>query len=259
MLEPAAAGPGWAIIKGDSFKVLPLLRSDLAAMVLTDPPYDDHVHETFGHRDKRNGFRSSEAIPFAALSDVDGLVAELLRLTSGWALAFCALEQLGDYKRAAGPCYLRSGLWRKPNGIPQFTGDRPAIAAEGIACMFDRSGEMKPAWLGKGKHGIWTCDKPPSRANRHPTEKPPKLIRELIADFIGPGDGGVILDPFAGSGAVGIAALSMGYRYLGIELDEHDRFIADAAERLEAASGGPLFGGGEAMDIREFLRGGDDE
>ena len=34
-----------------------------------------------------------------------------------------------------------------------------------------------------------------------------------------PPPGGVILDPYAGSGSTGIAALSLGYRFTGVEID----------------------------------------
>ena len=51
----------------------------------------------------------------------------------------------------------------------------------------------------------------------HPTTKPIALMIELVSLFTDPGD--LILDPFAGSGTTGIAALRLGRRVILIEKD----------------------------------------
>lgn len=54
--------------------------------------------------------------------------------------------------------------------------------------------------------------------NFHPTVKPTDLMRYLIK-LVTPA-GGIVLDPFTGSGSTGKAALLDGYRFIGIELTE---------------------------------------
>ena len=56
----------------------------------------------------------------------------------------------------------------------------------------------------------------PMRQNFHPTVKPTDLMRYLIK-LVTPA-GGVVLDPFTGSGSTGKAALLDGYRFIGIEM-----------------------------------------
>jgi site-specific DNA-methyltransferase (adenine-specific) len=56
----------------------------------------------------------------------------------------------------------------------------------------------------------------PMRQNFHPTVKPTELMRYLIK-LVTPA-GGVVLDPFTGSGSTGKAALLDGYRFIGIEM-----------------------------------------
>ncbi len=51
----------------------------------------------------------------------------------------------------------------------------------------------------------------------HPTAKPVKLLRKLVRLVTPPGE--CVLDPFAGCGSVGEAALREGFGYIGIELD----------------------------------------
>lgn len=70
------------------------------------------------------------------------------------------------------------------------------------------------------------------RANIHPTVKPIDLMRWLVRLVTPPG--GVVLDPFAGSGTTLIAALAEGMRAIGFEMDEEhasiarDRIVGDA-------------------------------
>lgn len=70
--------------------------------------------------------------------------------------------------------------------------------------------------------------------NDHPTVKPLALMRYLCRLITPPG--GLILDCFAGSGTTCIAARDEGFRFLGIEEDEHNCAIARA--RLAAVDTG---------------------
>lgn len=71
--------------------------------------------------------------------------------------------------------------------------------------------------------------------NDHPTVKPLALMRYLCRLTKTP-TGGVVLDPFAGSGSTGVAAVLEGRPFVGIELDPHNAQIA--VGRLAAALGG---------------------
>lgn len=67
--------------------------------------------------------------------------------------------------------------------------------------------------------------------NPHPTVKPTELMRYLCRLVTPPG--GLIVDPFAGSGSTGKAAILEGFQFVGFELDPQYSAIANA--RLEAA------------------------
>jgi site-specific DNA-methyltransferase (adenine-specific) len=54
-----------------------------------------------------------------------------------------------------------------------------------------------------------------ARANVHPTVKPTDLMRYLCRLVTPPG--GVVLDPFMGSGSTGKAAMLEGFGFIGIE------------------------------------------
>lgn len=74
-------------------------------------------------------------------------------------------------------------------------------------------------------HGDGT---PKPRANSHPTVKPQSLMRWIVR-LVVPRDG-VVLDPFAGSGSTGIAAVLEGRQFVGIE--RQAEYIAIARARL---------------------------
>ena len=74
-------------------------------------------------------------------------------------------------------------------------------------------------------HGVGT---PKARANSHPTVKPIGLMRWIVRLVVPPG--GVVLDPFAGSGSTGIAAVLEGRQFVGIE--RQAEYIQIARARL---------------------------
>lgn len=67
--------------------------------------------------------------------------------------------------------------------------------------------------------------------NNHPTVKPTDLMRYLCRLVTPPG--GVVLDPFMGSGSTGKAAVLEGFRFIGIEKDP--AYFDIACRRIEAA------------------------
>ena len=71
-----------------------------------------------------------------------------------------------------------------------------------------------------------------AKQNFHPTVKPTQLMRYLIK-LVTP-EGGVVLDPFTGSGSTGKAALLDGYQFIGAELTEE--YLSIIEGRLRWAS-----------------------
>jgi site-specific DNA-methyltransferase (adenine-specific) len=69
--------------------------------------------------------------------------------------------------------------------------------------------------------------------NTHPTVKPTGLMRYLCRLVTPPG--GIVLDPFMGSGSTGKAAILEGFRFIGIERDAE--YLAIAEARISHASG----------------------
>lgn len=79
------------------------------------------------------------------------------------------------------------------------------------------------------------ADKLDRIGSKHPTVKPVDLMQWLCRLITPPG--GVVLDPFAGSGSTGEAAWREGFRCILVERE--DEYQTDIAERLRLANAGP--------------------
>ena len=77
--------------------------------------------------------------------------------------------------------------------------------------------------------GIWEKMSAPHQ-NHHPTVKPLDLMRHLVS--VATPVGGVVLDPFTGSGSTGIAAVLEGRQFIGVEQDAE--YLSIAAKRISA-------------------------
>jgi site-specific DNA-methyltransferase (adenine-specific) len=227
------------LLLGDCLEILPTLGPVDA--VVTDPPYDAKTH-----KGARYGFRAtSSEIPFSPIEPA-AIVPALLAVSKGWVLAFCALEAYGDYKAAAMDCWVRAGFWRRVNGVPQFTGDRPGQPGEGIAIM--HSGRTKKQWNGNGHHAFW--ESPIVSGGPHPTTKPVDLMGRLVRLFTNAGE--TVADPFMGSGTTLVACAKLGRRGIGIEIDEG--YFNIACERVRKAYAQPdLFIAPPAAPVQEPL------
>ena len=70
--------------------------------------------------------------------------------------------------------------------------------------------------------------------HQHPATFPNQLPYDFIRCFVP--QGGVVLDPFVGSGTTLVAAKNLGYRYIGIDIAPEYCAIAEKRIREECAA-----------------------
>ena len=148
-----------------------------------------------------------------------------------WRLAF-ALQDDG--------WYLRSDIvWHKPNAMPESVKDRPTRAHEYLFMFtkseryyYDYESVKEPGLNGKlrNRRSVWNINTQ-AFSEAHFATFPPQLIEPCIMASTKPGE--YVLDPFFGSGTVGIVCAERQRRYVGIEL--HPEYVAMAAKRLSTA------------------------
>jgi site-specific DNA-methyltransferase (adenine-specific) len=88
------------------------------------------------------------------------------------------------------------------------------------------------------------------RKNTHPTVKPTDLMRYLVRLVTPPG--GVVLDPFMGSGSTGRGAMFEGFRFIGIEREL--AYCEIAAGRISKVERPTEYTGGESRGATLFTR-----
>ncbi len=187
---------------------------------------DGYTSGNRGYRapDKKNPARAMDIRP----ETPDGLKPKDL-IGIPWRLAF-ALQDDG--------WYLRSDIvWNKPNAMPESVKDRPARAHEFLFMLtkseryfYDWRAAREPADGGglRNRRSVWHVNTKPF-AGAHFATFPPELIRPCIQVSTEPGD--YVLDPFFGSGTVGLVCQAENRQYVGIELNPE--YVSLAADRLQ--------------------------
>lgn len=106
----------------------------------------------------------------------------------------------------------------------------PELAQWNADLIAEYEGKRRPFVVSERKltEDIWNFPSVSAFPGKHPCEKPQSMLRHMIE--VSSRAGGLILDPFAGSGSTLIAASHTGRRAVGIEKDE--RWCEHAANRL---------------------------
>lgn len=229
----------WDVREGDALALLQQLPDGQVDAVIADPPYSSGGTTSSDRQSQTptQKYVSSDARP--AGPDFSGdnrdqrsfgywctlWLSECLRASKPGAVAavFCDWRQLptmSDAVQAAG------WVWR---GIVVY------------AKSLGRSRPSKARFRNQAEYLVWATNGPrprleevgclpgviqgdPPRKDRvHITQKPVDLLEKLVQ--IAP-PGGLILDPFAGSGTTGVAAIRQNRRFLGIEMSPEYAEIA---------------------------------
>lgn len=183
---------------------------------------DGYTRGNRGYRapDKKNPARAMSVRP----DTPDGLKPKDL-LGIPWRLAL-ALQADG--------WYLRSDIiWHKPNAMPESVKDRPTRSHEYVF-MLTKSEKYYYDYQavkenGRNRRTVWNINTAPF-SEAHFATFPPALIEPCILAATKEGD--FVLDPFFGSGTVGVVCQEYGRKFVGIELNGD--YIKIAKNRLNS-------------------------
>lgn len=239
----------WAVVPGNCLELMAALPPHAVDHVITDPPYSRHVHSKSraGTRALPMGngkptFNREHEFGFEHLTPETrrGAAYGFARVCKRWVAVFSDTESDWLWRLSltvAGFDYVRTGFWQKEGATPQFTGDRPAVAVEAITLAHPNG---RKRWNGHGKHALWSHPVVQRRGAAvntrvHTAQKPVELMLDLVRDFTNEGD--IILDAFCGSGTTMVAALRLGRRVIGVELDpKHTQTAIDRCTAEEHGS-----------------------
>lgn len=252
--------PSWLLINADVRVGLASLASESIDCVVTSPPYfwqrDYGFNGQIGHEQTIDGYVSTLRDCFREIRRVlkkDGTFflnigdtyysakgkphgkddkhrgrsfsRHTLRAVDGPGLGLPRKSLIGIPWRVALAMQddgwtLRSDIiWRRPGSMPEPTAkDRPWTTHEhvflfsaGPRYFFDRAGLA-------GEEDIWHIVARPDNPGAHSAPFPYALAGRCVRSGCKPG--GIVLDPFAGSGTTLLAALAYGHATIGIEMSE---------------------------------------
>ncbi len=139
--------------------------------------------------------------------------------------------------------FLRNDIiWHKPNCQPESVKDRFTVSHEYLFLFsksekysFNQNAAMQPTVLGSGQKNrrtVWSINTEPC-PEAHFAVFPRALVRPCI--LAGTKENDLILDPFYGSGTVGIVAKELGRRCVGIEINPD--YVQIARKRTAVVQG----------------------
>jgi site-specific DNA-methyltransferase (adenine-specific) len=233
--EPYFQDEHCTIYHGDCREILPLIEPGTIDLVLTDPPYG--VGYSTGYRKNVAWSNTRLAYDLATsplMNDTADAIVPLMNDTADAIVPlmndtavvywFAAPERLDSVL----PVVRRFGdvvnvlCWDKGNCT---AGDLDTTyGQQWEAIIFARRSRV--SLIGGRDRDVLRYSRGSTQDYLHPTQKPIPLLRYLI----GRHKGGVVLDPFMGSGTTLRAAKDLGRKAIGIEIEE--RYCEIAAKRL---------------------------
>lgn len=227
---------------GNALEILPLIAPGSIDALITDPPYSSGATHSSGRTsvDVKTKYLGGSNKKYEGFDGENMDARSWAFWCSLWMSKACKALRPGAYSLvftdwrqlpAATDIFQASGFtWRGLVAWNKGRGSRtPHTGYFRHQCEYI-------VWGSKGKldkspngpfDGCMTFPIIPSK-KLHPTGKPEELMAELVKTA---SQGGVILDPFMGSGTTGVAALKDGRRFIGIESSDH--YFEVATQRLQ--------------------------
>jgi modification methylase len=249
------------ILSGDCRKVLATLPESSVDLVFADPPYNLQLRRELLRPDNSRVAGVEDAWDrFADFSEYDRFTREWLEACrrvlkpdgSLWVIGtYHNIHRVGAILQDIGYWILNEVVWIKSNPMPNFRGVRFTNAHETLLWAAREKGarytfhhhamkslneelQMRSDWV------LPVCGgRERLRSNGvkvHSTQKPESLLYRIILACTDPG--GVVLDPFFGTGTTGAVAKRLGRRWIGIEKDAAYRKAA--RKRIGAVPAGVL-------------------
>jgi len=234
------------IYVGDSMRIMPLLKAEIADALITDPPYcsgsfylggiakdPKHKYCQNGNDQGRATFTGDHRSPRAFALWATLWMSEAFRVVkpSGYTMSFSDWRQIPtmtDVLQSGGFNWRGIATWNKGRGARAPHKGYLRHQCEYI--VWGTKGRCRTRTDAGPFDGCFTF--PVLQTDKfHLTGKPTPLMRELVR--VVP-IGGLIIDPFAGSGTTAVAAAIEGRRCIAIEMNE--KYAAIAVKRLRTVA-----------------------
>lgn len=210
----------------DGFKKIDDNSIDL---IVADPPYG--ISKELNCKNQRLGTTAKLNFNFGDWDIFNKKWFDIaIKKTRGWIISFCAKKDLGFYWNILEKNNFKAIdaiVWQKPDPIP-LNGKTKLLNAWETAIIGKKAGAD---FNGQCQHNIFKYQAPKGKSRIHPTQKPTGLIQELI--LLTTKKGGLVLDPFMGSGTTAVACIVISRNYIGFEVDK--KYYTASLKRIREA------------------------
>ena len=142
-------------------------------------------------------------------------------------MSIIKVETLISVAEKNGFYYKTTGIWHKLNPMPRNMNLHFVNSTEAWVYFTYKARTGTFNNDGKVLHDFVETSVTPNserKYGKHPTQKPEQLMEHFVSILSDECD--VVLDPFMGSGSVGVAAVRLNRKFIGIELEEKYYSIA---------------------------------
>lgn len=216
------------ILCGDCMELLKGIPDKSIDLVVTDPPYEfcnGGSGGCFGI-EKRSYHKELHGIDKGI---TDAVLAELERVMKVLNIyLFCNKNQIRQYLNFFSDYNMDLLTWHKLNPVPTCN-NKYLSDTEYVLFFRDKGAHFQGEYTSLKKYWLTETNKKDKDIYGHPTIKPLSIIKTLVSNSSEVG--GVILDPFCGSGTTCVAAAQLGRHYIGMEIDP--KYHKTACERVK--------------------------
>ena len=230
--------PNWkkCLLRADSKDIIRRIPDHSVDMILTDPPYNLGLYSTGniplpGRSAINNDVAEWDKVPFHPEDWADDFI-RILKPT-GNLFIFTSYNQIGRWYECLDGRFDASNfmIWHKTNPAPKIFKAGFLNSCEMIFTCWNK----RHTWnfiSQKDMHNFVEspiCMRPERLSNpKHPTQKPVAILRKMLEIATNKND--IVFDPFMGVGSTGVAALELGRRFIGVEINEE--YFAAASRRI---------------------------
>lgn len=213
----------------DAAVVERVMGGDKADMAWTDPPYGVQFQGSGG--DAIEGDLTYTLIPLL-FADLPGVLAP-----KAWVYVCGGMANVSLYTKMyerhlrATPRFV---VWDKGAGVMRHNGYHSSFELVFYGFTSGAGALWFGSRAGEAAQDVWRISKPTTSERVHPTEKPVDLPARAIGNSCPPG--GLVFEPFCGSGSGLIAAEQLGRRCRAVEIDPG--YAAVTLQRWADATGG---------------------
>ena len=232
--------PNWrkCVLHADSRDVIKQIPDNSIDFILTDPPYNLGQHSTGniplpGRSAMNNDVAEWDMIDF----NPEEWAEEFIRILkpTGNLFIFTSYNQLGRWYNCLDHRFDTSNfmIWHKTNPAPKIFKAGFLNSCEMIFTCWNKKHTWNFISQAEMHNFVESpiCMRPERLANpKHPAQKPVSILKKMIEIASNRDD--IIFDPFMGVGSTGVAALELGRRFIGVELDKS--YFEAAKVRIES-------------------------